>query len=46
MYHYEGSSKLGGLEITLVYAHDVNILGKSIHAINKNTEALLVLNKK
>jgi hypothetical protein len=30
----------------LVYADDVNILGKNIHSIMKNTEALVVASKK
>jgi hypothetical protein len=29
----------------LVYAGDVNILGGSVHTINKNTEALVVAGK-
>ena len=29
----------------LVYTNDVNILGRSIHVIRKNTEALVVANK-
>jgi hypothetical protein len=29
----------------LIYADDVNILGGSVHAINKNTEALVVASK-
>jgi sorting nexin-29 len=34
--------KLNGTHQLLVYADDVNILGGSIYAINKNTEALVV----
>jgi hypothetical protein len=37
--------KLSGTHQLLVYADDVNILGVSIHAINKNTEALVVASK-
>jgi hypothetical protein len=37
--------KLNGTHELLVYAHDVNILGGSIHAIRKNTEALLIPSK-
>jgi len=29
----------------LLYANDVNILGRSIHTIKKNTEALVVASK-
>jgi hypothetical protein len=44
---WEGSGKPGWLAIKwhtsdLVYADNVNILGRSIHTINKNTEALVV----
>jgi hypothetical protein len=38
--------KLNGAHQVLVYADDVNILGRSIHSINKNTEALVVTSKK
>jgi hypothetical protein len=38
--------KLNGTHQLLVYALDVNILGESIHAINKNTEASLVTSMK
>ena len=34
--------KLNGTHQILVYANDVNILGKSIHTTKKNTEALVV----
>jgi hypothetical protein len=37
--------KLNGTHQLLVYADDVNILDGSIHAIKKNTEALLVASK-
>jgi hypothetical protein len=48
--HQEGSGIPGGLEIkrhtsVLFYAHDVNILSGSVHAIKKNTEALVVASK-
>ena len=37
--------KLNGTHHLLVYADDVNILGGSVHAIKKNTEALVVASK-
>jgi sorting nexin-29 len=37
--------KLYGTHQLLVYADDVNILGGSVHAIKKNTEALVVASK-
>jgi len=37
--------KLNGTHQLLVYADDVNILGGSVHTINKNAEALIVASK-
>jgi len=37
--------KLNDTHQLLVYAGDVNILGKSVHTIKKNTETLLVCSK-
>jgi hypothetical protein len=37
--------KLNGTRQLLVYADDVNIEGGSVHAIKKNTEALVVATK-
>jgi hypothetical protein len=37
--------KLNGKHQLVVYAGDVNILGRSIHTINKKTEALVVASK-
>jgi hypothetical protein len=37
--------KLNGTHQLLAYADDVNILGGSVHAIKKNTEALVVASK-
>jgi hypothetical protein len=37
--------KLNGTHQLLAYAHDVSILGGSIHTIKKNTEALAVTSK-
>jgi hypothetical protein len=37
---------LNGTHQLLVYADDVNILGGSVHAIKKNTGALVVASKK
>jgi len=34
--------KLNGTQQLLVYANDVNLLGRSIHTVKKNTEALVV----
>ena len=38
--------KLNGTHQLLVYADDVNILGGSVYAIKKNTEALIDASKK
>jgi hypothetical protein len=37
--------KLNGTDQHLVYANDVNTLGRSVYTIKKNTEALLVGSK-
>jgi hypothetical protein len=37
--------KLNGAHQLLVFADNVNILGRSIHTIKKNTEALVVASK-
>jgi len=37
--------KLNGTHQLLDYADDVNILGRSIHTIEKNAEALVVASK-
>jgi hypothetical protein len=37
--------KLNGTHQLLVYADDVNILGGSVHAIKRNTEALVIASK-
>jgi hypothetical protein len=37
--------KLNGTHQLVVYADDVNILGGSVHAIKKDTEALVVASK-
>jgi hypothetical protein len=37
--------KLNGTHKLLVYADNVNILGRSVYAINKNTEAVVVAGK-
>jgi hypothetical protein len=39
------SLKLNGIHQFLVYADDVNISGGSVHAVKKNTEALVVASK-
>ena len=37
--------KLNGAHKLLVYADDVNILGGSVHTVEKDTEALVVASK-
>jgi len=37
--------KLNGTHQLLVYANDINILGRSVHTIKKNTEAFVVASK-
>jgi len=37
--------KLNGTHQLLVYANDVNILGGSVHTVEKNTEVLVVASK-
>ena len=37
--------ELNGSHQLLFYADDVNMLGRSIHIINKNAEALLIASK-
>jgi hypothetical protein len=37
--------KLNGTHQLLLYADDVNILGRNIHSVKKNTDALLVASK-
>jgi hypothetical protein len=37
--------KLNGTHQLLAYADDVNILGESVHAVKKNTEALVAATK-
>jgi hypothetical protein len=37
--------KLNGTHQLLVYAHDVNILGGSVHTIKKNAETLVLASK-
>ena len=37
--------KLNGTHQLLVYADDVSMLGRSIHTVKKNTEALVVASK-
>jgi len=38
--------KLNGKHQLLVYAEDVNILGRSVHTVRKYTDALAVASKK
>ena len=42
---HQDELKLNGTHQLLVYADDVNILGTSIHTINKNAEALVATSK-
>jgi len=42
---YQDGVKLSGTHRLLVYADDVNILGRSVHTIKKNTEALAVASR-
>jgi hypothetical protein len=37
--------KLNGTHKLLVYAVDINILGRSVHTVKKKTEALVVTTK-
>ena len=37
--------KLNGTHQFLVYADDVNVLGRSVHTIKENTEALIMASK-
>ena len=37
--------KLNGTHQLVVYADDVNILGRSVYTIKKNTEALVVVSQ-
>jgi hypothetical protein len=41
----QGGLKLKGKHLMLVYADDVNIVGGSIHTIQKNTKTLKVASK-
>jgi len=41
----QDGQKLNGTNQLLVYADDINILGRSIHTIKKNTETLVVASK-
>jgi hypothetical protein len=38
----QDDSQLNGVRQLLVYAYDINILGRSIHTVKKNTEASVV----
>jgi hypothetical protein len=40
-----GGLKLNGTDNLLAYPDDVSILGGSIHTVDKNTDALLVVSK-
>ena len=42
--HQDGL-KLNGVQQRLVYAGDVNMLGRSVHSIKENTETLVVASK-
>jgi len=42
---YQDGWKLNGTHQVLVYADDVNILGGSVFAVEKNTEALVVASR-
>jgi len=41
----QGGLKLNGKHLMLIYADDVNLVGGSIHTIQKNTETLEVASK-
>ena len=41
----QGSLKLNGTYQVLVYADDVNILGRGVHTIKENSEALILASK-
>ena len=48
--YYESAGKSGGLKLNgahqlLVYVDDVSILGRSVHTIKENAEALIVASK-
>jgi hypothetical protein len=45
VYANQEDLKLNSTHQLLLYADDVNILGRRIHAIKKNTEALVVASK-
>ena len=42
---HQNGLKLNGTHQLLVYADDVNILGRSVHTVKKNTEALVAASK-